>query len=110
MLVRKAHSRLNTGHREVVDADLSGSFDSIPHSDRIKSLARRIRDRHRRHLLEMWLPMPVEEEDGRAVPMGRPWSLDSSRAASGRSFSSFGVRSCVHSPLRAVELTREPRS
>ena len=63
--VRKVHSLLNTGHREVVDADLSGYFDSIPHSDLMKSLARRISDRHLLHLLKMWLQMPVEEEDER---------------------------------------------
>jgi len=63
--VRKVHSLLNTGHREVVDADLSGYFDSIPHSELMKSLARRISDRHMLHLLKMWLQTPVEEEDGR---------------------------------------------
>jgi group II intron reverse transcriptase/maturase len=63
--IRKVHSLLNTGHREVVDADLSGYFDSIPHSELMKSLARRISDRHMLHLLKMWLHTPVEEEDGR---------------------------------------------
>jgi len=63
--VRKVHSLLNTGHTEVVDADLSGYFDTIPHSDLLKSLARRISDRHLLHLIKMWLEMPVEECDGR---------------------------------------------
>ena len=53
------------GHTEVVDADLSGYFESIPHSDLLKSLARRISDRHLLHLLKQWLEMPVEEEDER---------------------------------------------
>ncbi|MBN2563197.1 MAG: hypothetical protein JXQ75_19920 [Phycisphaerae bacterium] len=39
--VRHAHSLLNTGHREVIDADLSGYFDSIPHAALMKSVARR---------------------------------------------------------------------
>lgn len=56
---------LDTGHRQVVDADLSGYFDSIPHTELMKSVARRISDRHMLHLMKMWLEMPVEEDDGR---------------------------------------------
>jgi len=63
--VRAVHALVNTGHTEVVDADLSGYFDSIPHSDLMKSLARRISDRHLLHLLKQWLEMPVEETDER---------------------------------------------
>jgi RNA-directed DNA polymerase len=63
--VRRVHRLLNTGHTEVVDADLSGYFDTIPHTELMKSVARRISDRHVLHLLKMWLEMPVEEEDER---------------------------------------------
>ncbi len=42
--VRHVHKLLNTGHGQIVDADLSGYFDSIPHSDLLKSVARRIVD------------------------------------------------------------------
>jgi len=86
--VRAVHALVNTGHTEVVDADLSGYFDSIPHSELMKSLARRISDRHLLHLLKQWLEMPVEEEDergrkqrttrnkneGRGTPQGAPIS------------------------------------
>ena len=43
---KQVHALLNTGHTEVVDADLSGYFDSIPHAELMKSVARRISDRH----------------------------------------------------------------
>ena len=55
---------LNTGHQHVIDADLSGYFDSIPHAELIKSVARRIVDRQVLHLIKQWLISPVEEDDG----------------------------------------------
>jgi RNA-directed DNA polymerase len=63
--VGKVHSLVNTGHAEVVDADLSGYFDSIPHAELMKSVARRVSDRHLLHLIKMWVETPVEEIDGR---------------------------------------------
>ena len=61
--VRHVHRLLNTGHGQIVDADLSGYFDSIPQSDLIKSVARRIVDGAMLHLIKMWLEAPVEETD-----------------------------------------------
>src|SRR5450759_406970 len=66
--VGKVHSLVNTGHAEVVDADLSGYFDSIPHAELMKSVARRVSDRHMLHLIKMWLEAPVEEIDDRGMP------------------------------------------
>ena len=63
--VHQVHSLLNTGYTEVVDADLSGYFDSIPHSELMKSVSRRISDRHILRLIQMWLEAPVEEIDDR---------------------------------------------
>jgi group II intron reverse transcriptase/maturase len=63
--VRKVHALVNAGHREVVDADLSGYFDSIPHRELMKSVARRVSDKHVLHLIKMWLEAPVEETDER---------------------------------------------
>src|SRR5262245_35614145 len=53
------------GHPEVVDADLADYFGSIPHSDLLKSVARRVVDRRVLHLIKMWLDCPVEETDER---------------------------------------------
>ena len=53
------------GHPEVVDADLADYFGSIPHTDLLKSVARRIVDRRVLHLIKMWLHCPVEETDKR---------------------------------------------
>ena len=53
------------GHPEVVDADLADYFGSIPHTDLLKSVARRIVDRRVLHLIKMWLDCPVEETDKR---------------------------------------------
>ena len=56
---------LHRGYTEVVDADLSGYFDTIPHAELMKSVARRVSDRHMLHLIKMWLEAPVEETDER---------------------------------------------
>jgi RNA-directed DNA polymerase len=63
--IRQVHGHVSMGHTEVVDADLSGYFDSIPHAELMKSLSRRISDRHLLGLIKMWLGAPVEEIDER---------------------------------------------
>lgn len=63
--VRQVHGLLNTGYTEVVDADLSGYFDTIPHRELMRSVARRISDKSMLHLIKRWLEAPVEEVDGR---------------------------------------------
>jgi len=63
--VKAVRTLLAQGYTEVVDADLSGYFDSIPHTQLMKSVARRVSDRHLLHLIKMWLEAPVEETDDR---------------------------------------------
>jgi RNA-directed DNA polymerase len=86
--VKHVHKLINTGHGEIVDADLSGYFDSIPHAELMKSVARRVVDGAMLHLIKMWLEAPVEETDehgrkhrstrnrdeGRGTPQGAPIS------------------------------------
>ena len=59
--VQAVHRALCAGHSEVIDADLSSYFDSIPHAALLKSLARRLSDRRMLRLLKMWLKAPVAE-------------------------------------------------
>src|SRR3974390_3414592 len=49
------------GHSEVVDADLTDYFGSIPHAELLKSVARRIVDRRVLHLIKMLLEGPGGE-------------------------------------------------
>jgi len=62
--VRRVHRLLTTGHREVVDADLSDYFGHIPHCDLLRSIARRISDGRMLGWVKSWLEMAVEEDDG----------------------------------------------
>ena len=61
--IRKVHTALQAGHIEVIDADLSKYFDSIPHAELMKCLMRRISDGNVLMLIKMWLKAPVEERD-----------------------------------------------
>jgi group II intron reverse transcriptase/maturase len=63
--VQQVQALMKQGHTEVLDADLSGYFDSIPHGELMKAVARRVSDRHLLGLIKTWLEMPVEECDGR---------------------------------------------
>jgi hypothetical protein len=53
--VRRVHKLTNSGQGEVVEADLSSYFDSLPHAELLKSVARRVVDGAMLHLIKMWL-------------------------------------------------------
>src|SRR5450759_3690014 len=61
--IQKVEELLHEGYTDIVDADLSKYFDTIPHSELLQCVARRIVDRHILHLIKMWLKVPVEERD-----------------------------------------------
>ena len=89
--VKEVHRHLVRGNTDVVDADLSRYFDSIPHSDLLRSVARRIVDRNVLRLIKMWLRAPVEERDA-----------DGTRRMSGGKGSKLGTpQGAVVSPLLA---------
>ena len=62
--VKRVHRLLTTGHLEVVDADLSDYYGQIPHSDLLRSIARRVSDGRLLGWVKSWLEMAVEEDDG----------------------------------------------
>jgi RNA-directed DNA polymerase len=86
--IRKVHQLLNGGYTHVVDADLKGYFDTIPHHQLMKSVARRVSDAAVLRLIKEWLEMAVEETDrrgnkrrttankdnGKGTPQGAPIS------------------------------------
>ena len=86
--LRQIAALIDRGHVEVVDADLSGYFDSIPHAELMKSVARRVSDGALLRMVKQWLVAPVEETDqrgrtrrttrnkdtGRGTPQGAPLS------------------------------------
>ena len=88
MAVRRAYFHVaKRGLREVVDADLSDYFNTIPHGALLRCLSRRIADGQVLSVIKQWLRVPVAErtEDGerrtteaadknRGVPQGGPAS------------------------------------
>jgi RNA-directed DNA polymerase len=62
--VKDVYRHLSRGYTDIVDADLARYFDSIPHDDLLKSVARRVADGSVLWLIKLWLKAPIEERDG----------------------------------------------
>jgi retron-type reverse transcriptase len=67
---RRAHQAIDEIHRaaqqgyvEIIDADLSRYFDTIPHRELLKQVARRVSDGSVLRLIKSWLRAPIMEED-----------------------------------------------
>lgn len=54
---------LHQGYGQVIDADISKYFDTIPHAKLMTMVAERICDGSMLHLIQMWLKAPVMEVD-----------------------------------------------
>jgi group II intron reverse transcriptase/maturase len=76
--VEAIREALRIGKTEVVDADLAQYFDTIPHRELMRQVARRVSDGAILKLIKAWLRAPVvEEEEGggrrmKANPCGTP--------------------------------------
>jgi len=89
--VKEVHRLICRGYTDVVDADLSRYFDTIPHRELLQSVARRIADGSVLRLIRLWLKAPIEERDA-----------DGTRRMSGGKSSSRGTpQGGVASPLLA---------
>ncbi len=74
--IKKIKEYINSGDTEILDADLSKCFDTIPHDKLMILLGKRISDKNVLHLIKMWLKAPVEENNkisgGKSNKIGTP--------------------------------------
>jgi RNA-directed DNA polymerase len=77
--VQEVYRLLRQGYQAVVDADLSGYFDSIPHAELTLCVARRVSDKAMLHLIKQWLVAPVEETDERGCKQRTTRNKDTKR-------------------------------
>ena len=63
--------QLRCKNTQVIDADITKYFDTIPHDKLLKAVAKRIVDKNILALVKMWLKAPiVEEKDGKRTFRG----------------------------------------
>ena len=109
--VQHVHKLINTGHGQIVDADLSSYFDSVPHAELMRSVARRVVDGAMLHLIKMWLEAPVEETNERGNKRRSTRNRDEGRGTPPRVSDQSFVQQSVHATVRAgvEELGHEER-
>ncbi len=66
--LREVSQALKEGYTQVVDADLAGYFDSIPHDRLMERVRSRISDSHLLKLLEQWLKQDIVSDLKRWTP------------------------------------------
>ena len=59
---------MNFGYTEVIDADIQGFFDNIPHDKLLQSVARRVSDGKMMRLIKLFLKAPIREDDNEGKP------------------------------------------
>jgi len=74
--MKAVREHLKEGRTEILDADLSSYFDTIPHEKLMRVLEMRIADKRILHLIGLWLKCPVYEDGqfkgGRKRKTGTP--------------------------------------
>ena len=63
--IQQVHQLLKQGYTDVVDADLSKYFDTIPHQALMQCVSRRIVDHSVLRLIKLWLKTPVVHDEGK---------------------------------------------
>ena len=110
--IRVVHKAVDDGRTEVVDADLSQYFDTIPHAALMTCLARRISDGRMLHLLKRWLKVPVVGA-GRAGSATDEWREegDSGNPAGRSGVAAVGehLHASVHQGVSSVRSRPEVR-